>query len=141
MRRALSASLAAAVALVALYLALGGGRYDVASPPDPCGRTAAGQRVGVLGTAERVGINALNTAACELGVSRERLVLVLAGEVEPPPQLTEDARTDAFRAGLRRAVDEEERAGRLGGTEAVVLRGAIEFAPVEAVLERLFGGA
>jgi hypothetical protein len=90
---------------------------------------------------ERVGLNALNGAACELGISRERLVLALSGEVEPPPGLTEDERADAFREGLRKAVDEEERAGRLGGTEAFLLRGAIDIAPVEALLERVFGGA
>ena len=141
MRRALLASLAAAVALVAVYVVLGGGGYDVAEPPDPCGRTATGTRAGIAGAAERIGVNALNGAACELGVSRERLVLVLAGEVEPPDDLDEDERADAFRTGLNRAIDEEQRAGRLGDAEAFVLRGAIEFAPVEALLERFLGGA
>lgn len=141
MRAALLAALAAGVVLVAVYAALGGGGYDVDPPPDPCGRSAPAARAGVLGTAERVGINALNGAACELGVTRERLVLVLAGEVDPPPTLTEEARGDAFRTGLRRAVDEEERAGRLGSTEATILRGAIQIAPVDALLERVFGGA
>ena len=140
MTRALAASAAAAVLLVGAYVALGGGRYDVSAAPDPCTRGAAAMRTGLVGTAERVGINALNGAACELGVTRERLVLVLAGEVDPPAGLTEEARSDAFRSGLRKAVDEEERAGRLGGTEAFVLRAAIDVAPVDALLERLFGG-
>jgi hypothetical protein len=65
---------------------------------------------------------------------------VLAGEVDPPPGLDEEERSEAFRTGLRRAVDEEERAGRLGAAEAFVLRGAIDIAPVDALLERLFGG-
>lgn len=140
MRRALLASLVAAAALVAVYAALGGGGYDVDDPPDPCGRTVTEARSGIAGAAERIGLNALNGAACELGVSRERLVLVLAGEVEPPEGLDEDERADAFRTGLNKAVDEEERAGRLGETEAFVLRGAIQFAPVEALLERFIGG-
>ena len=140
MNRALLAATAVALALVATYLALGGGTYDVKTPPDPCARTVRADRGGVLGTAERVGITALNAAACDLGVTRERLMLVLAGEVDPPPGLTEERRTEAFRTGLRAAVDEEERAGRLGSTEALILRGAIEFAPMEALLERLFGG-
>ena len=140
MNRAIVAAIAVALALVAAYVALGGGTYEVDSPPDPCGRTARAESGGVLGTAERVGINALNATACELGVTRERLVLVLAGEVEPPAGLTEERRTEAFRTGLRRAVDEEERAGRLGGTEASILRAAIELAPVDVLLERLLGG-
>ncbi|HEV2813164.1 MAG TPA: hypothetical protein VGW10_07940 [Solirubrobacteraceae bacterium] len=135
MRRALLASLT----LVGAYVALGGGGYDVATAPDPCTRSAATVLSGLVGTAERVGINALNGAACDLGVTRERLVLVLAGEVDPPAGLTEDERSDAFRSGLRKAVDEEERAGRVGGTEAFILRGAIDIAPVDALLEQLFG--
>jgi hypothetical protein len=140
MTRALVVSFAAAAALVGAYLALGGREYDVERPPDPCTRTAAAARPGISGTVERVGINALNGAACELGVSRERLVLVLAGEVAPPPDLTDEARADAFRSGLRQAVDEEERAGRLGATEAAILRATIEFAPVDALLERFLDG-
>lgn len=140
MRRAVAAALVASVALVAAYVALGGGGYDVDSPPDPCSRSAPAARGGVVGVAERVGLNALNGAACELGVSRERLLLTLSGDVDPPPGLTDEQRADAFRTGLRKAVDEEERAGRLGGTEAFLLRGAIDIAPVDALLERLFGG-
>jgi hypothetical protein len=137
--RAVSAAAAAAVALVAGYVALGGGGYDVDHPPDPCERSAPAVRPGVAGAAERVGLNALNGAACELGVTRERLVLILSDEVEPPPGLTDDRRNDAFRSGLRNAIDEEERAGRLGGTEAALLRAAIDIAPVDALLDRLFG--
>ena len=140
MRRAVAVAAVAAIALVAVYAALGGAEYDVDSPPDPCTRSAPAVREGISGAAERVGLNALNGAACELGVSRERLVLMLSGEVGPPPGLTEDQRADAFRSGLRKAVDEEEREGRLGGAEAFLLRGAIDIAPVDALLERLFGG-
>lgn len=140
MTRALLGSLAAAAALVAVYVALGGGGYDVDRPPDPCEPAPPATQEGLLGVAERVGIHALNGAACELDVSRERLMLVLAGEVEPPPGMTEERRTDAFRTGLREAIAVEERAGRLGSTEAAILRGAVDIAPVETLLERLFGG-
>ncbi|HEX2087793.1 MAG TPA: hypothetical protein VHF89_19060 [Solirubrobacteraceae bacterium] len=139
MTRALLASAAAAIALVAAYAALGGGGYDVDRPPAACDRAAPPARPGTLRAVERVGLTALNGAACDLGVTRERLLLVLAGEVDPPPGLTEERRNEAFRAGLRRAVDEEERAGRLGGTEALLLRAAIEIAPVDVLLDRVFG--
>jgi hypothetical protein len=138
--RAVAAALGAGLALVGVYLALGGGGYDVDVPPDPCTRSASADRGGITGAAERVGLNALNGAACELGVSRERLVLVLAGEVDAPRGMSEDERNEAFRSGLRRAVDEEEKAGRIGGTEAFVLRGAIQIAPVDALLDQVFGG-
>jgi hypothetical protein len=139
--RALAAALAAAALLVGAYAALGGGGYDVAAAPDPCARSAPDARPGAAGAAERVGLNALNGAACELGVSRERLLLILSGDVAPPDGLSEEARADAFRSGLRNALAIEEEAGRLGGVEAGILRAAIEFAPVEALLEQLFGGA
>jgi hypothetical protein len=138
--RGIAAAAVAAIALVAVYVALGGGGYEVERPPDPCDRSTASARSGLAAAAERVGLNALNGAACELGVSRERLLLILSGEVDPPPGLTEEQRADAFRSGLRKAVDEEEAAGRLGGTEAFLLRGAIDVAPVDALLEQLFGG-
>ena len=139
MTRAVLVAVAAAAALVGTYLAFGGGGYDVPSPPDPCGRTAASLRGDVLGTAERVGINALNSAACELGVSRERLVLVLTGDVPAPDGLTDDRRNDAFRNGLRKAIEEEQGAGRLGGTEAFILTNLVAVAPVDSLLDRLFG--
>jgi hypothetical protein len=139
MTRALAASLAAAALLVGAYLALGGGGYDVDRPPDPCTRTEAQDRPGLLAGAERVGMTALNGAACELGLSRERLLLVLAGEVEPPPGLDEEAGARAFRNGLGRALTEEERAGRLGETEAALFRAGLELVPVEELLRRLFG--
>ena len=139
MSRAPGAAAAAAIALVATYLALGGGDYDVARPADPCSRPAPPARAGVLEGAQRVGLTALDSAACELGISRERLMLVLAGEVPPPPGVGRERREAAFRSGLREAIDAEERAGRLGATEALVLRTAIELAPVDALLERVFG--
>lgn len=139
MTRALLVSVAAAVLLVGVYRAVGGGDYDVDRPPDPCTRTSAPGRAGLLGAAERVGVNALTRAGCELGVTRERLLLVLAGEVEPPPDLDDARRNEAFRTGLRQAVDEEEQAGRLGPAEAALLRGAIAIAPIDVLLEQLFG--
>ncbi|HEX8119906.1 MAG TPA: hypothetical protein VF549_01450 [Solirubrobacteraceae bacterium] len=140
MTRALAAALLAGVLLVGAYAALGGGGYDVDAPPDPCTRSASAARSGITGAAERVGLNALTGTACELGLTRERLVLVLAGEGDPPAGLSENERNDAFRSGLRRAVDEEEKAGRLGGTEAFLLRGAIQLAPVDALLDQVFAG-
>lgn len=139
MTRTVTAILAAAlasVALVAGYLALGGGGFEPTPAPDPCGRRAQPAGSGIAGTAERVGLNALNAAACELGVPRERLLLSLAGETDLGVSAQE--RADAFRAGLRAAIDEEQRAGTLGPIEAGLLRQAVEFLPVDALLEQLF---
>ena len=135
--RALVASFLASAVLVGAYLALGGGGYEPAPPPDPCTQTAVTGADSVTGTFERVGLNALAGAACELGISRERLLLALSGEQRVA--VDGERREEAFRAGLRQAVEEEERAGRLGGTQAFLIRTAIEALPVDAILDRLFG--
>jgi hypothetical protein len=131
------AALATSVVLVGAYVALGGGDYEPASPPAPCRISSVSASDGLTGTLERVGLNALAGTACELGVTRERLLLALAGEREIG--VDDERRTEAFRQGLREAVAEEQQAGRIGGTEAFLLRGAIEALPVDAILERLFG--
>jgi hypothetical protein len=135
---ATAAAVLVSAALVAAYLALGGGDFEPTPPPQPCGRAAQSVDDGLTGTVERVGLNALSATACDLGIPRERLLLSLAGEVE----LGIDAqrRTDAFRNGLRRALDEEERAGRLGGTQAFLLRQAVNVLPVDALIEQFLRG-
>jgi hypothetical protein len=135
--RALLVSVALSVALVGAYVGLGGGDYEPARPPDPCTAERGDGAGGVTGTLERVGLNALAGAACDLGVSRERLLLAVSGE--RPIGVDDERREEAFRAGLREAVDEEERAGRLGGTQAFLVRAAIDALPVDAILDRLFG--
>ena len=134
--RALIVAVLASAALVGTYVALGGGDYEPTPPPDPCSSRASGGSADLTGTLERVGLNALAGAACDLGVSRERLLLALSGEEELA--VDDDRREEAFRAGLRQAVDEEEQAGRIGGTAAFVIRAAIEALPVDAILDRLF---
>ena len=135
--KGIAAALIAAVVLVGAYLALGGGDFEPSRPPDPCRAQAQEGSGDVAGTLERVGLNALAGTACDLGVSRERLLLALSGEGELGVE--GERRAEAFRAGLRKAVDDEERAGRIGGTEAFLLRQAIGVLPVDAILERLFG--
>jgi hypothetical protein len=132
--------LAAAVVSAALvfgYLAAGGGGFAPTSPGDPCDREVRVEgETDLVTTAERVGLVALDGAACELGVSRERLLLAISGEEQL--EVDDDRRNEAFRNGLREAIDAEERAGRLGGAEAALLRTGIEFLPVDALLDQVF---
>jgi len=135
---ATAAAVLVSAALVAAYLALGGGDFEPTPAPQPCGRQAQSVDDGLTGTVERLGLNALSSTACDLGIPRERLLLSLVGEVEL--DIDPQRRTDAFRNGLRRAIDEEEQAGRLGGTQAFLLRQAVDFLPVDALLARFFRG-
>jgi hypothetical protein len=127
----------ASVVLAGAYVVLGGGDYEPSDPPNPCRVSAESGGDGLTGTLERVGLNALAGAACDLGVSREQLVLAIAGEREIG--IDDERRSEAFRTGLREAIDEEERAGRIGGAQAFLLRRAVDVLPVDAVLDRLFG--
>jgi len=135
--RAVLAAALASVVLAGAYVVLGGGDYEPSDPPNPCRVSAESGGDGLTGTLERVGLNALAGAACDLGVSREQLVLAIAGEREIG--IDDERRSEAFRTGLREAIDEEERAGRIGGAQAFLLRRAVDVLPVDAVLDRLFG--
>lgn len=96
-------------AVLGAQVAAGGGDYVPRRPADPCAprdlpRIAA--RLEPL--AERIVLLGLDSAACRLGISRERLVLALAGTRSLDP----DAPA-ALKAGLRDAVDRLDREGRL----------------------------
>ncbi|MDQ3739902.1 MAG: hypothetical protein M3389_03060 [Actinomycetota bacterium] len=137
MVRAIGAAAVVAAALVIVHLAAGGGDYAPTPPGDPCTREvrAAGE-TDVIGTAQRVGLIALDATACELRVSRERVLLAVAGEEELG--VDDDRRDEAFRAGLGRAIDSEEQAGRLGAAEAALLRTGVELLPVAELLDQVF---
>jgi hypothetical protein len=135
-RTVLTAAVLAAT-LIVVYAGAGGGDFEPTPVADPCTRgDVRSADDGLFGTAERIGLQALDGAACDLDVSREKLLLALAGEQRL--DIDEGRRNDAFRAGLRSAIDKEQDAGRLGGIEASLLRAGIEILPVDALLDRVF---
>lgn len=144
MRRAVPvvAAVAAAAIVVGTYLALGGASYAPTPVADPCAPRTWRQTSGVDDTLERVVLSALDGAACELGVSREELLLALADDASLDAFAAEHglSRSDAERAvrdGLLRAVSDAETAGVLTGTTAALVRGAVERIPPRLVLDLL----
>jgi hypothetical protein len=110
--RALALPLLAAL-LVAVVLgaqvAAGGGDYVPRRPADPCAPRAIPPLPAELEpVAERIVLLGLDSAACRLGISRERLVLALADTRSLDPEAPA-----ALKAGLRSAVDRLDREGRL----------------------------
>jgi hypothetical protein len=102
-----------AVLLVAgvlgVQVAAGGGDYVPRTPADPCARRPIPPLPAELEpVAERIVLLGLDSAACRLGVSRERLVLALAD-----PRSLDPRAPAALKAGLRDAVSRLEREGRL----------------------------
>jgi hypothetical protein len=96
-------------AVLGVQVAAGGGDYVPRRPADPCSaRSVPAIPARLEPLAERIVLLGLDSAACRLGVSRERLVLALADtrSLDPGAPL-------ALKAGLRDAVDRLDREGHL----------------------------
>jgi hypothetical protein len=102
-----------AVLLVAVVLgaqvAAGGGDYVPRRPANPCvSRPVPPTSPQLEPLAQQIVLLGLDSAACRLGISRERLVLALAGSGSLDPRAPA-----ALKVGLGDAVDRLDRAGRL----------------------------
>lgn len=143
-RRSAPAAGVASLALVGLALIgaeLAGGASDVgryvaedpcAAPPEPF------EGGGIDGVVQRTALSAINGAACELGTSRERLVL----SIDPDSgyaAVTWDDETaeEALRVGAQRAIDDAEERGSIPGVVAFLLREVVDRAPVDWLVERV----
>ena len=151
-RSLVGVAIAAATALVALYLVLGGGSYEPTPVADPCAPREWRDPQGVEQSAQQFALSALDGAACQLDVSRETLAIALA----TPESRKEFAATygigeaefeAAVRAGVKRGIDDAEAAGALNPLVATGLRAIAARLPVDeavALIEdgrQLFDGA
>ena len=126
--RAILVSTVAAVALVVAYLALGGASYAPAAVADPCAPREVRDPDGFGEVTEQIVLSAVDGAACELGVSREAVVLAFASDdalerFGREHGVSEEELGKLVRAGLVRAADDAERAGQLEPRLANLLRG------------------
>ena len=138
--RAILLAVATATALVVAYLALGGASYAPAKVADPCAPRDWRDPGDLSAVAEQIVLSALDGAACELGVSREDVVLAFASR----DSLARFAREQGIgtgeleglaRSGLLRAVDDAVDAETLDETAADLLRDVVRRIPVEQLLE------
>ena len=144
-RALVAASVAAAVALVTVYLAAGGGSYEPTPVADPCAPREWTSPDGAEEIAQQFLLSALDGAACELGVSRETVAAALATEGSrqrfAAEQGIDDAELEtAVRAGFVRAIDDAEDAGAISSVVASGLRALAERLPVDEAIA-LFGDA
>jgi hypothetical protein len=140
--RTIAWSAAAAVALVVAYLALGGASYAPAKVADPCATRDWRDPEGVEEVAEQIALSGLDGAACEIGVSREEMVLALANSESRERfarehGITNERLEQLVRDGLLRAIDDAEQAGALNPTIAGLLRGIARNVPVDELLNLL----
>lgn len=119
-------------AVLVVQLVHGGGRYEPLRPADPCReRTVDSQAEGIEALTERLVLIGVDGAACELGVSREALVLELAQQEEPT-----DEQVDALRSGLLAAVERMAGDGTLPPVSEL-LDEALDQADLNGLLESL----
>lgn len=125
-----------AAALIALELANGAASAGALAVRDPCEPRRAFPGEGLDATLQRIVLDGLDGASCELGTTREELILSLAPSsgVEPIPW-DDETIEQALRAGLLEAIDDAEERGSLNALVAVVLRQAVEHGPVQWLVD------
>jgi hypothetical protein len=138
----LLAALGAVAAVVVPYIALGGTSYEPAEVADPCVTREWRDPGDLEAVFEQIVLSALDGAACELGVSREELVIAVRSEdalqsFADEHGLTRDDAEQAVEDGLLRAVDDAEEAGALPESLADLARRAIDAVPPWLLLETL----
>jgi hypothetical protein len=123
--------LAAALVLVAVELGMGAWGFGQIKTVNPCTARSPSTGGGLDGALQRIVLDGLNGAACELHTTREELVLSL--RPSSARKIKWDSRTieRAVRAGLVRAIDAAERRGDLPSFLAPLLREAASHAPVK----------
>jgi hypothetical protein len=135
-------SLGLVAVVVVPYLALGGGRFEPTPVADPCEARERPDVSGLAETLEAIALAGVDGVACELGVSREELVLALRSE-EALDAFSEEQGLDreeleqAISDGLVRAVDDAQERGDLPGFVAPLVRRAAESVPPWLILETL----
>jgi len=126
----------ATVGLLLIERSSGAAHYGSRRPAAPCTAPAdpfPGK--GIDATLQRIVLSGLNGAACELGTTREALVLSLA-----PKSGFNNVRWDrptaeqALRKGFDRAIDDADNRGSLPGWAASALRFVVQKAPVDWLL-------
>jgi hypothetical protein len=101
--RILGALLAAVCVLVVCELALGAWNFGETDIADSCTSQARFEGGGIDGALQRFALSAISGAACELGVSREELVLSLVPSTSGKVRWDKATINRALRYGVRRA--------------------------------------
>jgi hypothetical protein len=140
--RAIVWAAAASLALIVVYLALGGASYAPARVADPCAAREWRNPQGLQQTAEQIVLSALDGAACKLHVTREDMVLAFSSRASlarfaRQHHVSTQQLDELVRVGLMRSIDDAENAGALNSTVADLLHGLVRRFPIEQLIELL----
>lgn len=133
---ALVAVFLGAGALVGVELSAGALAAGELAVVDPCGMRDPYPGEGLDAVLQRIVLDGLDGAACELGTTREELVLSLAPSSSSEAIPWDDETIEvAVRAGLLEAIDDAEQRGSLNAVVAVLLRQAAEHGPIQWLVD------
>ena len=121
-------------AVLGIQVAAGGGHYVPLRPANPCTRRPVSPiPVRFEPLAEQIVLLGLESAACRLGISRERLVLALAEARSLDPR-----ESAALKTGLVDAVDLLDRRGRLPEVSQLLPQ-ALDQANLPGIVKTIIG--
>jgi hypothetical protein len=121
----------AAAVLIGIELAKGALTYGESKVADPCEQRQPFPGEGFQASLQRIVLDGLDGAACELNTTREELVLSIDPELGRDVEWDRETLERAVRAGLLESIDEAEDRGSIGGLEARIMREVVERAPLE----------
>jgi hypothetical protein len=136
----------AAAVLIGIELGKGALSYGESKVADPCEQREAFPGEGFQATLQRIVLDGLDGAACELNTTREELVLSIDPELGRDVEWDRETLERAVRAGLLESIGEAEARGSIGGLEARLMREVVERAPLDWLIQGgssladLFGG-
>ncbi len=136
----------AAAVLIGIELSKGALTYGEPAVADPCEQREAFPGEGFQATLQRIVLDGLDGAACELNTTREELVLSIDPELGRDVEWDRETLERAVRSGLLEAIDDAEARGGIGGLEARIMREVVDRAPLDWLIEGgssvadLFGG-
>ena len=132
----LVALLLAAAAFIGVEIANGAVDAGGLAVRNPCDARPPFPGQGFDATLQRIVLDGLDGAACELDATREELVLSLAPRSDAEPIRWDDETIErAVRAGLLEAIDDAEQRGSLNAIVAALLREVVERAPVQWLID------
>jgi hypothetical protein len=139
--RPIALALVAVAAVLVPFAALGGGSYAPAEVADPCEAEWASPN-GIQALLEQLALTGFAGAACELGVTREELVLALRSDEALAAFAREHGLSQArveevIRDSLAQTVEEAEESGDLPSLVAPLVERAVRELPPTAILETL----
>ena len=132
---ALVALFVVAVVLIAIEFANGAAGAGELAVRDPCAPRPAYPGQGLDAVLQRIVLDGLDGAACELGASREELVLSLSPRSNAEIRWDDATIERALRSGLLEAIDDAEQRGSMNAIVAALLRQLVEHAPVEWLID------